>query len=48
MTDNRTLSKPDIAAVKELIEVMEKLTDEETKMMLMFAKGYTAGIEIAS
>lgn len=39
---------PDITAVKELIEVMENLTDEETMMMLMVIKGYSAGVAVAA
>ncbi len=48
MTEPRTISKPDLADAKKIIEVMEKLTDEEVKMMLMLIEGYAAGIKIAS
>lgn len=48
MKTSKEISKPDITDAKKIIEVMEKLTDEEVKMMLMLIEGYAAGIKVAS
>jgi hypothetical protein len=46
MSEVKVIHKNDIKAIKELIEVMERLNPEEIKMMLTLIKGYSAGIDV--
>ena len=46
MSEVKVIHKNDIKAIKELIEVMERLNSEEIKMMLTLIKGYSAGIDV--
>lgn len=38
----------EIKSLEELIEIMNKLTEEEIKQMLILLKGYSAGVKAAS
>ena len=46
MSEVKAVNRNDIEAIKELIEVMERLNPEEIKMMLTLIKGYSAGIDV--
>jgi len=46
MSEVKAVNRNDIEAIKELIEVMERLNPEEIKIMLALIKGYSAGIDV--
>lgn len=37
-----------VKTARELLELLEKLTPEEQKMVLMLIKGYSAGVDTAN